>query len=143
MHKQKAPIYKLSCSIAPKNGKFRVADIRETQWSFLWYHTGVDFSSRNKFANVGFFAKVSVSVESIIFCTQLLLIRSCGPTICSSPNSSDINLVFVNLYIIIGAQLLIGSNYLQLLIAQVLLLLALLVNNLKANCMAILSFVSI
>ena len=33
---------------------------------FLLHRTGLDFSSRNKFTNLGSFAKVSVPVESII-----------------------------------------------------------------------------
>ena len=49
--KQKAPIYKLSLSKAPKPSKFRVTDIQENQWTFLWYRKGVDLSSRNNFAN--------------------------------------------------------------------------------------------
>ena len=41
---------------------------RKTSGPFLLSDTGVDFSFRNNFANVGFFAKVSVPVESIISC---------------------------------------------------------------------------
>ena len=35
-------------------------------WTALWHHMFVDFSSRNIFNNLGFFAKVTVPVESII-----------------------------------------------------------------------------
>ena len=67
MHKQKTLIYKLSHSKASKHGKFRSADIYEkNQWTFLWCRTGIDFNSCNNLANKGFFAKVSVPVESII-----------------------------------------------------------------------------
>ena len=38
----------------------------KTSGLFLLYSLGVDFSSRNNFANLGFFAKVSVPVQSII-----------------------------------------------------------------------------
>ena len=33
---------------------------------FILYRTGVGFSSRNNFANLGSFAKVSIPVQSII-----------------------------------------------------------------------------
>ena len=38
----------------------------KNQQTFLWYHTGVDFNPRNNFTSLGYFAKVSVPVESII-----------------------------------------------------------------------------
>ena len=43
-------------------------------WTFLLYNTGVDFSSRNNFANLGSFAKVSVPVQCIIPCIDTTLI---------------------------------------------------------------------
>ena len=76
MHKQIALIYKLSCSKTPKFSKFRVTDIRDKPVNFLWYPTGVDFSSRNNFANLGSFAKVSISVESIIHWSQVTVTSS-------------------------------------------------------------------
>ena len=42
----------------------------EYQGTFLLYDTSVDFSSRNNFVNLGFFAKVSVPVQSIIPCSN-------------------------------------------------------------------------
>ena len=63
MYKQKSLIYKLSRSKAPKHSKFSVTDIGGKSLDFL---CGVGFSFRKNFANLGFLAKVSVSVESII-----------------------------------------------------------------------------
>ena len=40
----------------------------KNQWTFLLCDTGVDFSSRNNFTILGFFAEVSIPVGSIIFC---------------------------------------------------------------------------
>ena len=42
----------------------------EYQGTFLLYDTSVDFSSCNNFVNLGFFAKVSVPVQSIIPCSN-------------------------------------------------------------------------
>ena len=39
---------------------------RKTRGPFFLYNTGFDFSSSNNFANSGSFAKVSISVETII-----------------------------------------------------------------------------
>ena len=74
MHENKAPIYKLSHSNTPNYSKFRLTDIRENRCTFLWCRTGVDISSRNNFANLGSFAKVSVPLESIIPYTILLVV---------------------------------------------------------------------
>ena len=38
----------------------------KNQWTFLLYDTGVGFNSCNNFANLGFFAKVSVPLQFII-----------------------------------------------------------------------------
>ena len=38
---------------------------KKNQWTFLLYSTGVNISSRNNFANLGSFAKVSVTVQFI------------------------------------------------------------------------------
>ena len=65
--KQKALICKLLYSKAPKHSKFRVTGKRENPVDFLSYRTGVNFSSRNHFANLGSFAKSSVPVEALIF----------------------------------------------------------------------------
>ena len=68
MHKEKASIYRLSRGkVTKKNTKFAITDMREKlAFFFLFYDMGVDFSSRNNFANSGSFANVSVSVGSII-----------------------------------------------------------------------------
>ena len=39
--------------------------MQERSAGLFLYDTDVDFSSRNNFANLGFFAKVSVPVESV------------------------------------------------------------------------------
>ena len=57
MHKEKALIYKLSRSKAPKHSKFRLTDMQEKPRRLY---------SRNNFANLSFFAIVSVPVQSII-----------------------------------------------------------------------------
>ena len=64
MQKQKAPIYMLSRSKAPKHSKCRLTDIREKPMD-LFNHTGVVFSSHNNFTNIGSFAKVSIPVKSV------------------------------------------------------------------------------
>ena len=56
MHKQKAPIYRLPQSKAPKHSKFRLRDIQEKPVIFLWYRILLTW----------FLTKVSVPVESII-----------------------------------------------------------------------------
>ena len=62
----KTPIYRLSHSKAPKTQQTcHYRHGRKTSRLFLC-DTGVDFISRNNFANVGFFAKVFVSVQLII-----------------------------------------------------------------------------
>ena len=80
MYKQKAPIYKLLRSKAPKYRKFRLTHIFETNQltSFMVPH-GRQLSSRSNFANLGSFAKVSVPVASIIPCTNAIvfLVRVC------------------------------------------------------------------
>ena len=38
----------------------------KNEWSLLCYHTDIHFSCRNKFANLSYFAKISVLVASII-----------------------------------------------------------------------------
>ena len=61
---EKAPVYRLSRGKAPKtqqNCHYR--HTRKNWWNFLLFNTGVDFSFRNKFANAGSFAKVSVPVH--------------------------------------------------------------------------------
>ena len=53
----------------PKHSKFANTDIREKPVDLLLlYDTGVDFSSRDDFANLGSFAKVSILVETILPC---------------------------------------------------------------------------
>ena len=41
MHKQRAPIYMLSRSKAPKRSKLTLTDIREKPLDFLWRQTGI------------------------------------------------------------------------------------------------------
>ena len=69
LEKEKAPIH-IAYPVAKhtKRSKFSITDrhARKTSELFLLYDTGVDFSSRNNFANLGLFAKVSVPVQSII-----------------------------------------------------------------------------
>ena len=62
---EKAPIYKLSRSKAPKTQQIcHYKHTRKTSEIFLLFNTGVDFSLRNNFANSGSFAKVSVPVHN-------------------------------------------------------------------------------
>ena len=49
-----------------KNLNLRLQTYGKNQWAFLWYRSGIDFSSRNNFVNSGSFAKVCVPVGSII-----------------------------------------------------------------------------
>ena len=65
--KKKAPIHKLSRSKAPKTQQiYHYRHTRKISGPFSLYGTGFDFSSRNNFAMLGSFAKVSVPVETII-----------------------------------------------------------------------------
>ena len=58
MRKEKAPIYKSSRSKASKTQQIcRHRHVRKTIGLFLLHYTGVDFSFRNNFANLGSFAK--------------------------------------------------------------------------------------
>ena len=67
MCKEKAPIYKLSHSKAPKTQQIcQYRHARKPSGLFLLYNTCVDFISRNNFAYLVSFAKVFVSVEAII-----------------------------------------------------------------------------
>ena len=50
----------------------------ETSGLFLWHHTGGDFSSRNTFTNLGSFAKVSFSVETVIPWFTFGYFKSCA-----------------------------------------------------------------
>ena len=67
MHKEKTPIYKVSHSKALKTMQIcSYRHARKTSRPFSLYDMSVDLSSRKKFANLGSFAKVSVSVITII-----------------------------------------------------------------------------
>ena len=66
MHTQKAPIYTLSHSKVPKHNKFSITNMQENPVDFIWHRKGIDYNFCNNFANLGSFARVSVSVESII-----------------------------------------------------------------------------
>ena len=44
----------------------------KNQWTCFIYNTGVNFSSRNNFANLGSFAKPSVPVQSITFGVHII-----------------------------------------------------------------------
>ena len=60
---EKAPIYKLSRSKAPKTQKTcHYKHEKKSQWTFLLHNMGLDLSSRNNLANLGSFAKYSVPV---------------------------------------------------------------------------------
>ena len=64
---EKAPIYKLFRSKAPKTQQIcHYRHARKTSGLFLLYNTSADFSSRNNFANLGSFAKFAVPVQSLI-----------------------------------------------------------------------------
>ena len=53
MQKEKAPIYKLSRSKAPKHSKFAITDMQEKPVDYFFVSdTGVEFSSSNNFANL-------------------------------------------------------------------------------------------
>ena len=70
MRKEKAPINMSSCSKASKTQQ--ISHYRHGKKSvklFLLCDTGVNFCSRNNFADLGSFAKVFVPVESIIPCS--------------------------------------------------------------------------
>ena len=56
----------MSLSKAPKTQQIcHYKHARKTSELFLLFNTGVNFSSRNSFANLGSFAKISVPVGSI------------------------------------------------------------------------------
>ena len=51
----------------PKLNKFAITDMLEKPVDFFYCTTrGVDFNSHHNFANFGIFAKVSISVQSVI-----------------------------------------------------------------------------
>ena len=61
---EKAPVYRLSRSKAPKTQQIcHYRHATKTSELFFLFSTGVDFSLRNNFANSGLFAKVSVPVH--------------------------------------------------------------------------------
>ena len=68
---EKAPIYRLSHSKAPKTQQIcHYKHTRKTSELFLLFNTRVDFSLRN-FAKSGSLAKVSVPVHNYNFLTTL------------------------------------------------------------------------
>ena len=70
MRKEKAPIYKSSRSKVSKTQQIcHYRYVRKTSGLFLLRDMGAGSSSRNYFANLGSFAKVSVPVGSIIPCS--------------------------------------------------------------------------
>ena len=66
--KQKAPINMLSRSKAPKTHQIAITDMQKRPVYFFddTYQSGIDFSSRNNFANFGSLAKGSILVQSSI-----------------------------------------------------------------------------
>ena len=67
MHKEKAPIYKSSRSKAAKTQQIcHYRHVRKTCCLFMLHDTDAGVSSYGNFANLGSFAKVFVSVQSII-----------------------------------------------------------------------------
>ena len=77
---KKAPIYKLSRSEALKTQLIcHYRHAKKTCGLFLLYNTGIETHSCNNLANLGSFAKVSVSVGSITPCTYVLCKWSCLP----------------------------------------------------------------
>ena len=72
----KVPIYRLSRSKAPKTQQI-YRHKTKTSGLFLLYSTGVNFSSRDNFANWGSLAKVSVPVQFIIPWLYVWAFQSC------------------------------------------------------------------
>ena len=73
---EKAPIYRLSRSKAPKTQQICHYKLtRKTGELLLLFNTSVNFSLRNNFANSGSFAKVSVPVHNYnsFYCKSRLL----------------------------------------------------------------------
>ena len=73
---EKAPIYRLSRSKAPKTQQIcHYRHTSKTSELFFLFNTGVDFSLRNNFANSGSSAKVSVPVHNYNFVVALKWVR--------------------------------------------------------------------
>ena len=83
----KAPIYKLSRRKSPKTQQiFYYRHATKTSELLLWHDMSADFISHYNFANLGSFAKVSVSVEFIISCYNILQPWRCGTLLSTPPN---------------------------------------------------------
>ena len=63
---EKHPFSSYHAAKHSKRSKFAITHMWGKQVNFLLYNTGVDFISRNNFANLGSFAKFSVPVQSVI-----------------------------------------------------------------------------
>ena len=75
---EKASVYKLSRSKAPKTQQIcHYRHTRKTGKLFLFVNTGVDFSLRNNFANLGSFAKVSIPVHIYNSLALLSALKHC------------------------------------------------------------------
>ena len=67
--KKKRPFTSYLAAKHSKHRKFATTDMRQKPVDFfLLYSAGVNFSSRNNFANLGSFAKVSAPVQFMIPC---------------------------------------------------------------------------
>ena len=64
IHKQKTPINMLSRSKALNTANFGLQAYKRNQWIFLLHLTSVYFSTHNRSSNIGYFAKVSITVKS-------------------------------------------------------------------------------
>ena len=70
---KKTPVYKLSRSKVLKTQQIcHYKHATKTSGPLLLYSTGVDFSSRNNFANLSSFAKAFVPVQSIVPCCLVI-----------------------------------------------------------------------
>ena len=70
---------KINISMVGKSTRVQVStDMRQkTSQLSLLYRTGIGFNSRNNFANLGFFAKVSIPLHFIIPWSILKTLGSC------------------------------------------------------------------
>ena len=72
--RKKHPFASYPAAKHPKHSKFAIyRHTTKNSELFLLFNTGVDFSLRNNFANLGFFAKVFVLLRSIIPCSDCQL----------------------------------------------------------------------
>ena len=63
---KKHPFTSYLTAKTPKHSILELQTNEKNQWSLLCYCSDIHLSFRNKFANISYFAKISVFVESII-----------------------------------------------------------------------------